>query len=190
MEKRNIIYYQYYEAPCGELVLYSFNGRLCMCNWANSHDQSSASLALRRELKAEFEQKPTEVIREARHQLTAYFRRKTQTLKVPMLLVGTEFQKRVWESLTTIPYGKTITYSALARQLEVPAATRAVAKACAENVLSLFLPCHRVVGKGGQMQGSGGGIDVKRFLLDLEDNTLFMPEFTPNPDEEGKLFAD
>ena len=73
MEKHNIINYQYYTSPCGELVLYSFNGRLCMCNWEDSHDQSSASLALRRELKADFEQKPTAVILEARRQLTAYF---------------------------------------------------------------------------------------------------------------------
>lgn len=179
MEKHNIINYQYYTSPCGEMVLYSFNGRLCMCNWANSHDQSSASLALRRELKADFEEKPSAVIREARRQLTSYFRRKSRTMKVPLLLIGTEFQKRVWKSLTDIPYGKTVTYGDLARSLGVPTATRAVAKACSENVISLFLPCHRVVGKNGQLQGYSGGLDVKRFLLDLEDNTLFMPEFTP-----------
>lgn len=183
MEKHNIINYQYYTSPCGKLVLYSFNGRLCMCNWEDSHDQSSASLALRRELKADFEQKPTAVILEARRQLTAYFRRKSETLKVPLLLVGTEFQKRVWKSLTKIPYGKTITYGDLARELGAPTATRAVAKACSENILSLFLPCHRVVGKNGQLQGYSGGLDVKRFLLDLEDNTLFMPEFTPQEKE-------
>lgn len=179
MKKGNVIRYQYYNSPCGEMVLYSYDGRLCMCDWARSHDGSSASLVMRSELKADFEERRSAVISEAIRQLDAYFSRKTHTLKVPMLLVGTDFQKRVWKSLLKIPYGHTTTYSQLARDLGVPTATRAVANACGENVLSLFLPCHRVLGKNGDLYGYSGGLDVKRFLLDLEDNTLFMPEFHP-----------
>ena len=175
MKKGNIIQYQYYTSPCGELVLYSFGGRLCMCNWSRSHDASSASLMMRRELQADFEEKSSAVIRQAVRQLDAYFARKTETLKVPLLLVGTDFQKRVWQSLVSIPYGHTTTYGELARQLGVPTATRAVANACSENVLALFLPCHRVLGKQGDLYGYSGGLAVKRYLLDLEDNTLFMP---------------
>ncbi len=179
MKQGNIIQYEYYQSPCGELVLYAFEGRLCMCDWARSHDGSSASLTLRRQLKADFEQKLSPVLRQARKQLDAYFCRKSRELKVPMLMVGTEFQKRVWRSLLDIPYGRTTTYGELARRLGVPTATRAVANACGDNVLALFLPCHRVLGKNGDLYGYSGGLSVKRFLLDLEDNTLFMPEFHP-----------
>ena len=185
MKSGNVIEFQYYQSPCGELVLYSHGGRLCMCNWAQSHDTSSASLMMRSELQADFQEKSSAVIRQAMKQLDAYFERRRRELKLPLLLLGTEFQKRVWTALPDIPYGHTITYGELARRLGIPTATRAVANACGENVLSLFLPCHRVLGKGGDLYGYSGGLDVKRYLLDLEDNTLFMPE-PPRPTDSEK----
>jgi len=83
-------------------------------------------------------------------------------------LRGTVFQLRVWQALRQIPRGETRSYSELAREIGEPNATRAVARACATNRVALLVPCHRVIGAGGSLVGYGGGLPMKRFLLDLE----------------------
>ena len=87
---------------------------------------------------------------------------------VPLLPVGTEFQLSVWQELLNIPYGGTCTYSEQARRMGMPRAVRAVAAANGLNALSLFIPCHRVVGHDGRLTGYAGGLEAKRFLLDWE----------------------
>ena len=87
---------------------------------------------------------------------------------MPLLFVGTDFQKNVWQELLKIPYGATITYADLAARLGRPNAVRAVANANGANAISIFAPCHRVVGSNGTLGGYGGGIEAKRFLLGLE----------------------
>jgi methylated-DNA-[protein]-cysteine S-methyltransferase len=83
-------------------------------------------------------------------------------------LQGTEFQKRVWSELQRIPFGETISYRQLADRLGRPTATRAVGRANATNPISVVVPCHRVIGADGSLTGFGGGIDVKRSLLQHE----------------------
>ena len=184
MARTNIIHVQRLKTPCGELILYAYKERLCMCDWATSFDQRSTSLMLRQRLKAEFEESPSPVLREAVKQLKAYFRRRSMVLKVPLLLVGTDFQKKVWKALLDIPYGKTSTYGEIARRLGKENGARAVARACHDNILDLFLPCHRVVGKGAGLCGYAGGKAVKQWLLDLEEQTLCLPEALPEPPAE------
>jgi AraC family transcriptional regulator, regulatory protein of adaptative response / methylated-DNA-[protein]-cysteine methyltransferase len=88
--------------------------------------------------------------------------------QVPLDLRGTAFQLRVWQALCGIPRGETRSYSQLARELGKPSATRAVARACAANRVALVVPCHRVVGAGGELSGYRWGVERKRMLLEAE----------------------
>lgn len=102
-------------------------------------------------------------------QLDEYFAGKRRQFDVPLLFAGTEFQKTVWDTLLTIPFGQTVSYGELARQIGMPKAVRAVANANGANSISIFAPCHRVIGSDGTLTGYGGGLPVKEFLLRLEN---------------------
>lgn len=101
-------------------------------------------------------------------QLDAYFAGAATEFDVEMNLIGTEFQRRVWAALQTIPYGQTRSYGQIAEQIGAPGASRAVGLANGRNPIAIIVPCHRVIGSGGAMTGYGGGLDRKRTLLDLE----------------------
>ena len=105
---------------------------------------------------------------EAAGQLRAYFAGELERFDLPLSLHGTGFQRRVWSAVAAIPYGTTTSYSAIAAALGAPAACRAVGAANGRNPLAIVIPCHRVVGASGALTGYGGGIERKRFLLDLE----------------------
>ena len=108
------------------------------------------------------------LLAEAEAQLHAYFAGERQRFELPLAPAGTDFQRRVWAAVERIPYGETTTYSALAGELGSPAAYRAVGAANGRNPLPVIIPCHRVVGTTGALTGYGGGLEVKRALLDLE----------------------
>jgi methylated-DNA-[protein]-cysteine S-methyltransferase len=105
---------------------------------------------------------------EARRQLTEYFAGRRSSFELPTATAGNTFQKRVWKLIDDIPYGRTTTYGDLARELGDASQARAVGAAVGRNPLSVIVPCHRVVGKGGKLTGYAGGLERKRFLLDLE----------------------
>ncbi|KQX12403.1 cysteine methyltransferase [Streptomyces sp. Root431] len=105
---------------------------------------------------------------EAIRQLDAYFAGELTEFDLPLHLVGTPFQLRVWEELRRIPYGETRTYGELAEALGNPTASRAVGLANGKNPVGIVVPCHRVVGAGGSLTGYGGGLDRKQRLLALE----------------------
>ena len=119
-------------------------------------------------LRAEFEEATSEVIEEARRQLDEYFAGQRREFTVPLLFTGTDFQKSVWEELLNIPYGAAISYGEMARRIGKPRSVRALANANGANSISIFAPCHRVIGSDGTLTGYGGGLDAKRFLLELE----------------------
>ncbi|MFF8837074.1 methylated-DNA--[protein]-cysteine S-methyltransferase [Streptomyces sp. NPDC015130] len=108
---------------------------------------------------------------EAIRQLDAYFAGRLTEFDLPLHLVGTPFQLRVWEELCRIPYGETRTYGELAEALGNPTASRAVGLANGKNPVSIVVPCHRVIGAGGSLTGYGGGLDRKQRLLALESGT-------------------
>ena len=113
------------------------------------------------------------VLDEAARQLDAYFRGELIDFDLPLGLHGTEFQRRCWLALATIPYGQTVSYGEQARRLGLgPDAARAVGAANGQNPLPIVLPCHRVIGADGSLTGFGGGLHVKRFLLELEGALL------------------
>lgn len=114
----------------------------------------------------------TPVLSEGRRQLAEYFAGKRRIFDLPLDLRGTEFRKKVWGALLGIPYGETITYGELARQVGNAKAVRAVGQANHHNPISIIVPCHRVVGAGGALTGYGGGLALKEKLLELERSAL------------------
>jgi methylated-DNA-[protein]-cysteine S-methyltransferase len=105
---------------------------------------------------------------DAVEQLGAYFAGERTDFDLALDLVGTEFQRRVWAALLTIPYGETRSYGEIARQIGSPGAFRAVGLANGHNPIGIIVPCHRVIGSNGSLTGYGGGLDRKRALLDME----------------------
>ncbi len=107
-------------------------------------------------------------LREARSQLEAWFAGQLYTFDLPLELEGTPFQKRVWQALTEIPYGETRSYSFIAAAIGAPRAVRAVGAANGRNPVPIVVPCHRVIGAGGALVGYGGGLPLKKRLLEVE----------------------
>jgi methylated-DNA-[protein]-cysteine S-methyltransferase len=105
---------------------------------------------------------------ETKQQLNEYFAGTLTEFDLPIQLHGTEFQQKVWEVLKTIPYGITMSYGELAKQLNQPNASRAVGLANGKNPVSIVVPCHRVIGAHGKLTGYGGGIERKHWLLSHE----------------------
>ena len=93
---------------------------------------------------------------------------------VPLLFVGTDFQKTVWNELLNIPFGTTVSYGEMARRIGMPKAVRAVANANGANAMSIFVPCHRVIGSNRSLTGYGGGLEAKRKMLELEGLYFFQ----------------
>lgn len=110
----------------------------------------------------------TPLIREAFRQLEAYFRGDLRVFSLPLAPAGTPFQRRVWEVLLTIPYGETASYGDVAAAAGNVKAARAVGMANNRNPVAIVIPCHRVIGADGRLVGYGGGLELKRRLLELE----------------------
>lgn len=108
-------------------------------------------------------------------QLAAYFAGRLTEFTLPLAPAGTPFQRRVWAGLRAIPYGETLSYGQLANKIGNPTAARAVGLANGRNPIAVVIPCHRVIGSDGSLTGYGGGLDRKRYLLDLEANIRQLP---------------
>ena len=168
-----MIYTTTYHSPCGQFRLGAYEGRLCLCDWLYRIHPERILKRLSTGLGEEFLQGSSDVLRQAAAQLDEYFDGKRKAFSVPLLLVGTDFQKAVWQELQNIPYGAAITYAEEARRIGRPEAVRAVANANGANALSIFVPCHRVIGANGMLGGYAGGADAKRWLLEMEGNKAF-----------------
>ncbi len=112
------------------------------------------------------------ILAQAEHELARYFAGELRAFSVPFQISGTDFQKEVWQALTRIPYGQTMSYEAIACQIGRPRSCRAVGQANNRNPLSIIVPCHRVIGKNGGLVGYGGGLDRKSWLLNLESQRI------------------
>ncbi|MEJ2140127.1 MAG: methylated-DNA--[protein]-cysteine S-methyltransferase [Woeseiaceae bacterium] len=160
------MYYCFLDTPIGDLLL--------------AGDEESLSLvafpegSMRRDPDPDwiYNEKP---FVEARRQLTEYFAGSRKQFDLPLSLSGTEFQLLVLEELRRIPYGETVSYGDIAERIGRPAAVRAVGAANGRNPLPIIVPCHRVIGSGGDLTGFGGGLDAKEALLRLEaENSELM----------------
>ena len=150
-------------SPWGYLILEADEECLISCTWS---DMSNKEYREQCRKQSEYEQ--PECIKAAKLQLEEYFCGKRKTFDLPLRLCGTDFQMSVWRQLRLIPYGSTISYSALASIIGNPKATRAVAQACHCNPFAVIIPCHRVIGSNGSLTGYAAGLKRKQGLLDIE----------------------
>lgn len=167
----NHIHIQYFKTGTGELKLGSFEGHLCLLDYRYRKMRQAVDDRIRRGLKAEFTEKDDEVLSQARIQLEEYLSGNRTRFDLPLLMVGTGFQKAVWTALAEVPYGKTVTYLDLAKILGNEKAVRAVAGANGANALAIVIPCHRIVGSQGELTGYSGGLAAKQRLLHLEQGS-------------------
>jgi methylated-DNA-[protein]-cysteine S-methyltransferase len=159
---------QLYSSPYGNLVLGAFDNKLCLCNWQNKKNKVAVNKRLLKHLNAEFIEGDSPVLKQTIAQLDDYFSNKRTTFELPLLMVGTDFQKQVWQTLLKIPYGHTISYQQLAQNIANEKAVRAAANANAANAISIIVPCHRIIGIHGNLVGYAGGLEAKQGLLKLE----------------------
>ena len=145
-----------------------YDGQLCLSDWRYRKKRTSIDTRLQQGLKAGYIEQDTPVLQQTRQQLDEYFNRKRQTFDIPLLMVGTDFQKQVWQALIDTPYGKTCSYLQLSKNIGNEKAVRAVASANGANAISMMIPCHRIIGSDGSLTGYAGGLETKAYLLNLE----------------------
>ncbi|MCH9734038.1 MAG: methylated-DNA--[protein]-cysteine S-methyltransferase [Actinomycetia bacterium] len=150
--------YRTLESPVGSLTLAGTAGRLRHLRMVDQTYEPD---------RTAWERDDT-AFAEAAMQLEQYFDGERTQFDLELDLAGTEFQRRVWSALLTIPYGETRTYGQIAAQLDAPGASRAVGLANGHNPIAIIVPCHRVIGANGSLTGYGGGLSRKRALLDIE----------------------
>lgn len=145
------------QSPLGPITL-TANERGLSSVWIQKTDKNKPDLeGLKRDAA---------LLSEAAAQLTAYFAGELETFELSLdNHKGTAFQQQVWQALRTIPFGQTVSYGDIARQINAPTAVRAVGAANGKNPLAIVVPCHRVIGANGSLTGYAGGIDNKRWLL-------------------------
>lgn len=150
--------------PVGRLKLIANNGGLVAILWSNDNPN-------RVKITAHLDQSHP-VLLKAEQQLQEYFSEKRKSFSLKLNPIGTDFQKKVWQALLTIPYGETKSYLELAQQIGNAKACRAVGAANGKNPISIIIPCHRVIGTNGKLTGFAGGLETKAQLLSLEGNLL------------------
>jgi methylated-DNA-[protein]-cysteine S-methyltransferase len=152
--------YCYYQSPIGKLLLIGKNGELEALHFPNAPEQQ--------QLADDWQYDET-AFQEALKQLAEYFSGKRQQFDLKLAPSGTAFQQRVWQELRKIPFGRTASYGEIAERIGNAKACRAVGMANSKNPIPIIVPCHRVIGKNGSLTGFGGGLEVKKQLLQLEE---------------------
>lgn len=165
------VFYTYLDSPIGPLLLAGNGVALSRVGFPSGKGRVAPRDGWRR---------TDDAFVEARRQLDAYFVGDLRDFDLTLMPEGTPFQLSVWQALTSIPYGETISYGELALRLGRPGASRAVGAANGANPIPIIVPCHRVIGANGSLTGFGGGIETKRHLLALEARagpqaSLFQP---------------
>ena len=159
---------QHYKTSYGELVLGSLGEKLCLCDWRFRKMRNTIDYRIKKDLQAIFIEEDSDILKNARQQLDEYFNSKRKNFDIPLHLAGTKFQKNVWTALIEIPFGTTLSYLNLAEKIANKNSVRAVANANGANAISIFIPCHRIIGSDGELVGYAGGIQAKKKLLNLE----------------------
>jgi len=164
----NQIDIQYYKTKIGELILGSFNNKICLLDYRYRKMRSIVDKRIKKGLNAEFIEKENDLLIDLKMQIDEYLNGERKEFEIQILTVGTDFQKSVWNGLLEIKYGQTASYLDLAKKINNGKAVRAVAGANGANAISLIIPCHRIIGNKGELIGYGGGLPVKKKLLELE----------------------
>lgn len=161
-------YLSTFDGPFGELLLVSDGESLLGLYMDKTDNDGSAMQAAIKKFGKMQRRDVLPIFEEAIKQLSDYFSGKRNTFDIPIKMVGSDFQKQVWQELLKIPYGCTTSYGEIAARISNPSASRAVGLANGNNPIGIIVPCHRVIGANGSLTGYAGGMDRKRFLLDHE----------------------
>ena len=154
------MYIQYYDSPLGKMLLAADEIGLIGVWFENQKYYANG-------LKEPIEEE-TAVLKETKEWLNLYFKGKEPKALPNMHLIGTQFQKKVWQLLLKIPYGKTMTYKDIARMISPSMSAQAVGSAVGHNKISILIPCHRVIGSNSSLTVYAGGIERKKYLLKFE----------------------
>jgi O-6-methylguanine DNA methyltransferase len=157
-----------YQSPLGLMFLGATEDGICLAEFYDRIHSEKTLLKLAEGLKAHFVEEENQHLDQLKEELTLYFDKKLYNFTVPLVLTGTDFQQKVFQSLIKIPYGNTSTYKNQAIVLGDVKAIRAVATANGLNKIAVVIPCHRIIGSDGSMIGYAGGIHRKEALLKLE----------------------
>jgi len=166
----NQINIQYYKTNYAEFILGSFEGKLCLLDYRYRKMRTTIDNRLQKGFDAMYVEQNDEILNETKKQLDEYFDMQRKKFDIPLITIGTDFQKSVWDALLNIPFGTTLSYSQLSQNINNEKAVRAVANANGANAMSIIIPCHRIIGSNGELTGYAGGLTVKKKLLDLEQN--------------------
>jgi len=162
------LYISWIETPLGRMISIADEQALFLLEFTDRKNMTGQMARLMRYYTRPIIPGTTAISDQIRQELSLYFEGKLTNFKTPLALTGTEFQSRVWQALTDIPYGETCSYGDLAQVIGSEKAVRAVASSNARNALAIIVPCHRVIGKNGKMTGYAGGLGRKESLLRLE----------------------
>ena len=163
------------DTPRGPLTVVASVAGLLKVSWGEVGVEGEHASGLRVE-EAGARDPAARLVEAARDQLSAYLAGQRRVFDVPLVLSGTPFQVAVWEALRAVSYGCTWSYGELARHLGRPHAARAVGAALRKNPIGIIVPCHRVIGGDGSLVGYAGGLEKKRWLLDLERQAEALSE--------------
>ncbi len=160
---------QYQKTAIGEIVFGEYEQQLCLLDFRYRKLRSTVDGRLQKMLACEMIEAESSVLDSAKIQLLEFLEKKRTGFDLPLLTVGTDFQKQVWQSLLKIPYGETTSYLELAQMMGRESSVRAIANANGANAIAVIIPCHRVIGSNGELVGYGGGLPAKKRLLELEN---------------------
>lgn len=165
----NPIHIQNYHSKFGELIIGSYQEKLCLCDWKYRKMRTAIDQRLQKYFDTQYVESNSETIEKTILQLEEYALGNRTTFNIELALAGTEFQKSVWAELLKIPFGETESYLSLSKKIGNEKAVRAVANANGANAISIVIPCHRIIGSSGSLVGYAGGLAAKRKLLTLEN---------------------
>ncbi len=164
----------HFRTKIGELLLGECEDKICLLGFRYRKMRSAVDKRIKQGLQAQYVVAETPLLQDLKSEISAYLAAEITEFSLPILTVGTDFQKRVWQVLLQIPYVAVITYADLAEKVENKTAIRAVATANGVNAMSLIVPCHRVMGSDGELRGYAGGLMVKQRLLNMESHLSML----------------
>jgi AraC family transcriptional regulator, regulatory protein of adaptative response / methylated-DNA-[protein]-cysteine methyltransferase len=167
-ETARCVFIDWLDSPLGPLLAGATDEGVCLLEFTEQNELEGQFAALRKRFGPALVPGRNDHLRKLKAELAAYFAGELRDFTVPLVYDGSPFQRRVWDELRRIPYGRTCSYEELARRAGSPAAQRAVGQANGLNRIAIVIPCHRVINKGGKLGGYGGGLWRKKFLLELE----------------------
>jgi len=162
----------HFETKLGPMYACATKQGICMLEFSGKHTPETELKILSKKLQANVILGDSKYFTPLKQQLDEYFEGSRKDFDIPLVLIGTDFQKEVWTELLRIPYGTTRSYKQQAIALNNLEAIRAVAGANGMNKISIIIPCHRVIGEDGSLTGYGGGLWRKKKLLDIEQSQL------------------